>query len=323
MSDKWVPVKTVSAVKFDDLEAIRVWLDRTHSGLQGGIGRKTWNAEQKSRFDGKNKNRAAQALLDYAEKEGMITAEDRKGKITTVQRFLGNDVFREAMGFDQSNPDQIARTRPKSEFDIIARRFMRDLVGQRDVTSRMNKDDIIKYARPLAAMQGVTTARLDAEALSTNTVTGKPKTTRKKKPKRPEIAKHVQYEEDIFQALKAYGNGKLESLYHSICSVELDRHTPLVAIGAWAFFETLTSCGGRKDSNSFPDYLQKSKLTAMGIAGSTVAIKDALKRMSDYGNTNKHHPVAATFNGEQLNNDMIALKEVVLKCVAEAVQRTT
>ena len=103
----------------------------------------------------------------------------------------------------------------------------------------------------------------------------------------------------------------------------LDRHTPLVAIGAWAFFETLTSCGGRKDSNSFPDYLQKSKLTAMGIAGSTVAIKDALKRMSDYGNTNKHHPVAATFNGEQLNNDMIALKEVVLKCVAEAVQRTT
>lgn len=321
LAEGWTPIKTVSAAKFDDLETIRVWLDRVHSGPQGGIGRKPWNSEQKTRFDGGNKNKYAQALLDYAEKEKMISAEERKGKLTTVHRFLSNDVFREVVGFDQSNPDEAARTRPKEEFDIILKRFVRDLVGKKDVTSRMNKEHIIKYARPLASLQGVTTSRVEPESLSTEATVEKTKATRRKKPKRPEKAKHVQYEEEIFQALRAYGNGKLESLYHSICSVELEHHTPLIAIGTWAFFETLTSCGGRK-ATSFPDYLQKSKLAAMGITGSTVHIKDALKRISDYGNTTKHHPVAATYNGDQLNNDMIALKDVILKCIEEAAKAT-
>ncbi len=247
----------------------------------------------------------------------MITAEDRKGKITTVQRFLGNDVFREVMGLDQSNPDQIARTKSKPEFDIIVRRFMRDLVGQKDVTSRMNKEDIIKYARPLAAMHGVTTERLDAESLSTDTVTGKPKVTRKKKPKRPDKAKYVQYEEDIFQALKAYGNGKLESLYHSICSVELEPHTPMICISAWSFFESLTACAGRKGGP-----FNKMKLTSYGIGGDTTALTEAMSKISGYGNTTKHHPVAATFNGDQLNNDMITLKNVILKVIAEAAKKS-
>ncbi len=320
LSEKWAPIKSVSAAKFDDLEAIRVWLDRTHNGPQGGIGRRSWNAEQKSRFDGDNKNRAAQALLDYAEKEKMITADDRKGKLTTVQRFLSNDVFREAMGFDQSNPNEVARTRPKPEFDIIAKRFMRDLVGKKDVTSRMNKDDIIKYARPLAAMQGVTTSRVEPESLTTDTATGKLKATRKKKPKKPEKAKHVQYEEEIFQALKAYGNGKLESLYHSICSVELEHHTPMICIAAWSFFESLTACAGRK-GGPFTSYINKAKLTSYGIGGDTTALTEAMNKISGHGNTTKHHPVAATFNGDQLNNDMITLKNVILKVIAEAAKK--
>jgi hypothetical protein len=41
------------------------------------------------------KNKAAQALLDCAEAEKMISAEERVGKLTTVQRFLGSDIFRE------------------------------------------------------------------------------------------------------------------------------------------------------------------------------------------------------------------------------------
>ncbi len=253
----------------------------------------------------------------------MLSEEDRKGKLTTVHRFLSNDVFREVVGFDQSNPDEAARTRPKAEFDIILKRFVRDLVGKKDVTSRMNKDDIIKYARPLAAIQGVTTLRIESESLSSDAPSGKAKSTRKKAPKKPEKAKHIQYEEEIFQALKALGNGKLESLYHSICSIELERHTPIIAVGAWSFFETLTSCGGRRDSTPFPDYLTKSKLTSFGIGGSTTALAEAMKRIGNYGNTTKHHPVAATFNGDQMNNDMIALKTVILKCIAEAAAKIT
>lgn len=319
LAESWTPIKTVAAVKFDDYDSIRIWLDRTHNGPQGGVGRKPWNAEQKTRFDGGNKNTVSQALLDYAEAEKMITSEERKGKLTTVHRFITKDVFSEALGLDQSNPDELARTRPKEQFDTILRRFMRDLIGKKDVTSRMNKAEINAYARPLSSLAGVTSSRIEAEALFTGAPTPTSKAaTRKKKPKKPEKARHVQYDEDIFQALKALGNGKLQSLYHSICSIELDPHTPIVAIGAWAFFETLTAYAGRADGNPFPSYLPKSKLVAYGITGKTTALSEAINRIGGYGNTTKHHPVAATFNGDQLNNDIVALHEVILKIIADA-----
>lgn len=318
LAEDWTPIKTVTAVKFADIEEIRIWLDHIHNGAQGGIGRRQWNAEQKARFDGGNKNKASQALLDYAEQQGMITAAQRDGTITTVQRFITNITFCEALGLDKSNPEQLLRTRPKEDFDIILKRFMRDLAGKEDVNSRMNKPEIIDYARPLNNIRGLTGNRIDPEPLSEGVSTGKSKATRKKKPNKPEKAKHVQYEEGIFQALKGYGNKKLESLYHSICDIELEHHSPLIAVGMWSFFETLTACQGRKDGTDFHGYLAPSKLSNMGIVGKTTALSEALKRISQFGNTTKHHAVLAAFAGDQLNNDMTALKEVVLKCVDDA-----
>jgi hypothetical protein len=104
LAESWTPVKTVTAVKFEDIETIRLWLDRIHNAAQGGIGRRQWNAEQKARFDGGNKNKASQALLNYAEQEGMITAAQRDGTIMTVQRFLTNSTFCEALGLEKNNP---------------------------------------------------------------------------------------------------------------------------------------------------------------------------------------------------------------------------
>jgi hypothetical protein len=82
------PIATVAGVVLHNPADVILWLDRTHNGPQDGIGRKDWNAEQKQRFDGGSKNRAAQALLDYAEAERMITPEQRVGKLTTVQSGL-------------------------------------------------------------------------------------------------------------------------------------------------------------------------------------------------------------------------------------------
>jgi hypothetical protein len=195
---------------------------------------------------------------------------------------------------------------------------MRDLAGKEDVNSRMNKPEIINYARPLDNIRGLTGNRIDPEPLSEGASPGKIKVTRKKKPKKPEKAKHVQYEEEIFHALKGYGNKKLESLYHSICDIELEHHSPLIAVGMWSFFETLTACQGRKDETDFHGYLAPSKLSNIGIVGKTTALSEALKRVSQFGNTTKHHAVLAAFAGDQLNNDMTALKEVVLKCVDDA-----
>lgn len=322
-------IKTVPAAVFANDEEVRFWLARIHNGPQGGIGRKPWNSEQQQRFSGSNKNRVAQSFLDYAVAEGMLTEEQRKGKLTTVQRFLGIDVFREAMGLDQNNPEELARTRPKDEFDAIARRFIRDLLDTntdpRPVNSRMNKREITAYSRPLGSLPGVTATRIEPEPLSTpgGNPSSKKGGNRKTKPKKPEKAKHVEHSAEIESALRSYGNFKLESLYHSICSVELDGHTPLVCIGAWAFFETLTACAGRNEKTSFHDFFSNSHLANYGITGKVTALRAAISRVSEYGNTTKHHPTAATFNGDQLNNDMVALKEVILKCIAEAASKTT
>jgi len=313
-------VTAVSAVVFDNDAEVRVWLERIHNGPQGGIGRKPWNADQQQRFSGSNKNKVAQGFLDYALSEGLITEEGRRGKLTTVQRFLGIDVFREAMGLDQANPDDLARTRPKDEFDTIAKRFIRDLLEGNEVTSRMNKREIITYSRPLGSLPGVTGTRIEAESLaSAGPASTKGKRAARKQPKGPAKAKHVEYADEVASALKSFGNHKLESLYHSICTIELEPHTPLVCVGAWSFFETLTACAGRNPTTSFLDFMSKQRLTGYGVAATGItALRGALSRVSEYGNATKHHPVAGAFNGDQLNNDMIALKPVILKCIEDA-----
>ena len=140
----------------------------------------------------------------------------------------------------------------------------------------------------------------------------------RRRPKKPEKLRHIQYSDEITSALKSYGNQKLESLYHSICTVELEHHTPLVCVGVWAFVETLTACAGRNERTSFNDFISNHKLSTYGFSGSKTAIRNALVRTQDYGNMTKHDAIAATFNGDQLSNDLIVLKPVILKCIEEA-----
>ena len=116
-------------------------------------------------------------------------------------------------------------------------------------------------------------------------------------------------------------NEKLMRLYYSICSVELDPHAPLVAIGVWAFFETLTSCAGRVDGTSFESFLNKDRLNRFGLGNNNLALREAVSRIAGYGNTSKHHPISATFNGDQLNNDVTTLKELILKSIEEATSK--
>lgn len=318
LAEEWTPIKSVAAAVFPDAESVRLWLYRVHNGAQNGVGRRDWNADQKQRFSGGTKNKAALALLDYAEKEGFITAADRKGKLTTAQRFLGNEIFRETLGLDATNPEEALRTRPKSEFDIVADRFVKDLIAGKHVHSRMNKQEIIDYARPLNSVAGVTGLRIEPEALASPATTAV-KPIRKTKQKQPERAKHITHEQEIETALQAFGNEKLRSLYYSMCNVELEHHTPLVAIGTWSFFETLTALAGRGETVAMDAWLSKRKLAEYGIIGNGgEALRGAMGRIRQGGNTTKHDKIAAIFNGDQLNNDVAALKDVILKAIAEA-----
>ena len=68
LAENWEPVPELFAIVFETKEDVDQWIERIHGGLQGGIGRKSWTAEQKTRFSGDRKNIVAQRILDYAEK---------------------------------------------------------------------------------------------------------------------------------------------------------------------------------------------------------------------------------------------------------------
>ena len=122
LSKEWDEVELLPSIVFQSREDVKIWLDRIHAGLQGGIGRKSWNAEQITRFSGSNKNRLAQAILDFSEQNGIISAEDRKNKLTTVQRYLSNVLIKDALGIDASVPNDISRNRPLEDFVLLLRK---------------------------------------------------------------------------------------------------------------------------------------------------------------------------------------------------------
>ena len=103
-AENWTPITELPCVIFEDQNDIDLWLKRRHYGAMGGIGQKEWNADQKSRQNGTaSRNRIALVFLDWAQKNKLISAEDRERRLTTVQRFLDNLVMRETLGLDVSD----------------------------------------------------------------------------------------------------------------------------------------------------------------------------------------------------------------------------
>lgn len=320
LAENWTPIRRVAAVEFGSKNEARLWIERAHSGILGGIGRKPWNAEQKTRFSGDRKNLVAQIVLDYAEKNKMITPEERKGKITTASRFFSNPLFRESLGIDTNHPDGVARTRPKPDFDVALKKFTADLVGGKKVHSRMNQPHIQRYSRELSAADGVSTSRVEPQLLNSGATDVPTNGGKAKKPKRPKHAKKLTYDESLFEALENIPSYKLPSLYYSLCEIDVEKHTPLIAVGLWSFLETLTACCGRRDNVDFHSFLSKQKLTELKVctANQSKAVRQVVSRISDLGNTTKHHTSSAAFNDKQMVNDVDTLLKLFNALAIEA-----
>ena len=307
LSENWIQIRTIPAVIFSDLESARAWLERMH-GTQGGVGRKPWSSEQKERFQS-GPNSFALSLLDYAEKQGFITKGERHRKLTTVTRFIKNKKFQEWMGLDKFYPKKFQSTLPAADFKNLIKQFIDDLKDRKNVHSRMKTNHVDTYVR-----------KLKSSGIDPSPTSPVPK----KKPKLPTVSEFIKFEEDIEEALNDLGDDayKLQKLYYSITNVLLKQHTPLIYIGVWAFFETLTAYAGRKDAACFFSYVYGEKkfqpfLKALEPSDAK-ATRKALESIKDYGNTTKHHQSAASFNGEQLNNDMQVLRDLILEIIKEA-----
>jgi hypothetical protein len=316
LSTEYDPVREVAAVVFDDHETLKFWMDVIHGGQQGGVGRKNWSADQKTRHTGSGgRNKVAQALLDVSEAAGLITKEERSGKLTTVQRYLNNNVVREALGIDATNPDDVTYNRPVEDFNKLLARFISD-VKSAEITSRHNKDQITAYGRTLARTPKVSSERVAPQSLKT--VAAEARKARRRAPRNPRKQNHIEYDVALEQALEGLGNRKLKSLYYSLSAVSLEHHTPLITIGAWAFIESLTALCGKNDKTDFVSFYSNTRLEACGAAGKKGGtVRDALQRIQRFGNATKHHEIAGSFDGSQLANDVATITPVLVKTLEQ------
>ena len=310
-----VPIKKITCVAFDNHDDLKFWMGIIHNGAQAGVGRSDWDTQQKERFFGSGRNRVALAVLDAAESMGLITKEEREGKITTVQRFLGREMVKDAIGIDASNPDDVTYNRPLEDFQRRLGTFINDLREAVRVTSRHNQTQIDAYGRKLARASGITGERIEPLSLKS---AAKAKVKRSKRPKHPRKLTHLEYDKDLAAALEAIRSTKLESLYYSVCYVNID-HTPLLTIGLWAFVESLCALAGKNDSVDFVAFCSNQRLGDHGFGkGKAGPIREALTRIQRHGNATKHHEIAGSFDGKQLNNDLATVTPLLIK-IAESI----
>lgn len=317
LSGKWQPQDTIPAIMFDSRDDVRLWLDRTHAGTAGGRGRRPWTAEQKARHSGYDKNLAAQKVLDAGQDLGLIDAAQRKGRISTVERYLKNPKFREVMGLDISDAGNPLTTLSESDFRTVLGKFLEDVVN-RAVTTRDNAPQIVNYAEGIEQSDLISDS--DVPAHSIVPTSEGPPTSGKQKPKRPRTWKRIARSEDLTAALTAIPSYKLEKLYYSLCSLALSTHTPLLMVGTWTLLESLTALDGRKSTQSFSAYLSANRLASLGLGNKTETrgLRDAIDRVADLGNVTKHDAIAAAFNGEMLSNDMETMKKMLIALARQA-----
>ncbi|CAN5266210.1 hypothetical protein BH10PSE7_BH10PSE7_38310 [soil metagenome] len=161
-----VPIKKIMSVVFDDHDELRFWMGIIHDGTQGGRGLLAWDSDQKARHFGSSRNKVALAVLDAAETMGLITKDERSGKLTTAQRFLNRSVVREAIGIDATNPDDVAFNRPVEDLTKQLARFVNDLKRDK-ITSRYSADQADAYGRQLARHSDITGETIQPRSLQT------------------------------------------------------------------------------------------------------------------------------------------------------------
>jgi hypothetical protein len=320
LASMWKGTTSMEVVVFASREEAKPWLERLHEGEKDGVGRKAWDATQKQRFTGSSKNAQAMSLLELAEKEGWAAKGETKGLLTTIQRYLNNPILRNELGLEGTDREVLRRSRPRDEFNALAKQFVRDAIesksakmADRKVNSRAGGTQIAAYANKLAQRVKTSGERIEPEVVTSNGANHKPKKTRKTKPKAPEVPTRLLFDSEAYGDLKKIGNQKLIHLYYSVCSLELAEHAVLVSVGIWSFFECMTAATGRTETTSMTGFLSRDFLQReCGITKEdSKAVWAALDSIARRGNDSKHHAFAGSYDPQEINNNWVVTAGVV------------
>lgn len=322
LAESWTPVTELFCVEFQNRNDVQIWLDRIHGGKDEGRGRSQWTTEMKARRTKSSSAKSSSmpmAVLDYAEEHGFISSAERQGKVAIVQRFTSNPVFKNALGLEKSD-DGFTTNLPKSDFDALLNKLITDMLEQEFKAHKINKDEVVNYVNNDLSQISVSNQRTAPNTLKPRNTTASSGqvTPTPTKPTRPKAPTKVSLSVELEKHLESLGNYKLRKLYYSLTSISAKDNCPLLYVCLWSLIECLTALDGRKPSTDFVSYLNAQRLENMGFGNKqkSKSMRDALARVSQYGNGTKHDGEAAGFSVEQLVNDAQVV-EKALKYIAQ------
>lgn len=165
----------VQAFVFPTKAAADQWIDLRHMGAQGGVGTRSWSADQQAnalaRRNGggpttaaARQNLLAHAVLTRLKDAGLISQEQHQAvSLTTITRYLTTPAVRALLGL--AHHERLEYTHDPAEVDRALQRLVLDSLEKRPdehqlrVTSRSNADGRRAYAQGLA-VEGVTPTTL-------------------------------------------------------------------------------------------------------------------------------------------------------------------
>ena len=325
LSDAIEPIETIEGRSFEDHGELRFWMRNIHNGMQDGRGRKDWGPDEQHRDNPSRKNAIAFHLLELAEDKGLITRSDRKGKLTTLQRFVEKPTMRDVLGVDDSDPENVRFRRDDDDMDALVAVLTDDLLSG-DIGSRANDEDIAKYASEIEERAGVKELPEDGDDQPDD---GQPDPTPAPSPTPtptpwPRASNKIKRFNELVKVLNKLEADKLIGLYSSLTKVSANTNTQLIAVGVWAFIESTAKICGANDPTSFADFFTKGKSGRMAGYGveqrQAGVIHDALVRLSRGGNTTKHDATSGTFDHRQIMNDMKVITPMLVLALNKQVK---
>lgn len=312
LSDKTDYIEEIEGRVFEDKSVLEFWMRNIHNGTQKGRGRKEWGPDEQHRDNPTKKYAIAFELLERAEHEGLISTADRKGKLTTLQRFVGTDPLRRVLQANDENPKKVKFARKKPELEKLLKQIIADLLDEEMITSRKNEDEIKVYAAELEARAGVKPVGGDAgdhtdeDDESDDEDYGNSDDDEDENETKPKPPHTIKRDKALSKAINSSGNDKLIGLYNSLTKVRATTNVQLIAVGAWSLLETIAAVCGATENQSFSAFFStgtmQNKLQISKKQSQT--IWKALDRFARAGNDTKHDAISAAFNHMELINDM-------------------
>lgn len=321
---------TINVVVFKNSEGPRRWIKMMHVKDDEPRGRRRWSPDQQGRAIAGGRNYDAIQLLDLAEKFGLIGAEERAQKLTTVQRYLGNPLVRKALGLKRASSDKklLVDLTPEA-FDAVLKSFIGQVRAGK-LSSRSDRTAIENFAADFF-VQTQTVDRKGGQSFPLEdfrppeTVSPPDEEDQDDKtgdddrptpldpppppPKRLAIGRNGLVEAVLFPI----NSQKLNSLYMSCTGLPLKDHTPLITVGLWSLLESLAALHA-KEPKRFLDYFTPNFFSSsLGIQDKETRknIRAAIEEVDAKGNATKHNGVAAGFDGQQLANNFDVLAPMI------------